>query len=96
MKKRNCTRLERWACESVPEVTADMLDGSGRRTYLSERSCVLAQYIPRHRGLQNGRAHQEERVRKVNVDKDCDGSECAQIQETQKDGNDDPAHQSSV
>lgn len=38
MTNRNCTRLDLWACDSVPDVTADIAEGSGRSTYLSDRS----------------------------------------------------------
>lgn len=39
MKNRNCIRLLRWACERV---AAPLCDGSGSRTYLSDRSYSLA------------------------------------------------------
>jgi hypothetical protein len=38
MTNRNWTRLDRWAWDRVEDVADMAVEGSGRRTYLSERS----------------------------------------------------------
>jgi hypothetical protein len=38
MTNKNWILLDRWACESVAEVTAEAVDGSGNKTYLSDRN----------------------------------------------------------
>jgi len=47
MTNKNWIRLDRWACDSVAIVAGAAEDGSGSRTYLSERNCALESLISR-------------------------------------------------